>query len=196
MYHIGLNDEIIRDGVLPGYQGSPLQRCSSLLPPDARPSCINAFKEALRPYLHHACGRPDSSAAYHPEEAAIPNVVASELQVMAPVRSFASSTPGSTVVMLPSTRDVHHHPVFPTPPFDPADSLAGPPAPAHPSVPLPPNIIMLPNPGLFKIGETLVGAMTTDVLKHLAGQEAFRNAPGQATDRMACLASHLLGQRR
>ena len=98
--------------------------------------------------------------------------------------------------MIPSTRDVHHHPVFPTPSFDPAESLAGPAIPSQAAAPLASNIIMLPNPAVFQIGETVVGAMTTDVMKHLASQEVFRNAPGQPVDRMACLASHLLGQRR
>lgn len=118
------------------------------------------------------------------------------VQVMVPVSSFASSSPGTTVVMMPSARDVHHHPVFPTPPFDPAESLAGPAIPSSAAAALPPNIVMLPNPAAFKIRDTVVGALTTDVMKHLASQEVFRNAAGQPVDRMACLASHLLGQRR
>ncbi|KAK9866007.1 hypothetical protein WJX84_007828 [Apatococcus fuscideae] len=118
-----------------------------------------------------------------------------EQEIMRPVCIFASTSPGTTVVMIPSTRDVHHHPVFPTPPLDPAETLAGPSIPSQAAAPLPYNVIMLPNPAVFRIGETVVGAMTTDAMKHLASQEVFRNAPGQPVDRMACLASHLLGQR-
>ncbi len=137
-----------------------------------------------------------SNPRQFPEPLVRQNRFVHDLQVMAPVRSFASSHPGTSVIMMPSTRDVHHHPVFPTPPFDPTETLAGNAIPSQVPQSLPPNIHMLPNPSLFKLGGTVIGAVTTDVLKHLAGQEVFRNAPGQSTDRMACLASHLLGQRR
>ena len=41
-----------------------------------------------------------------------------------------------------------------------------------------------------------VAVTTMDVLKHLSSEEAARVAPGAASDRMARLAGHILGQRR
>lgn len=84
------------------------------------------------------------------------------------------------MVLLPSVRDAHAMPTFPQPPLD-----------------VPPNMdsaVCFQNPCCFDAGGALVVAATShDVLRNLAGAELQR---GPHTDRIAALASHLLGQRR
>jgi DNA polymerase alpha subunit B len=83
-------------------------------------------------------------------------------------------------VLLPSPRDAHAMPVFPQPPLA---------APGHLDL-----VSCLQNPSLFDAGgAAVVGAASHDVLRHLAGAELQR---GPHADRLAALASHLLGQRR
>ncbi len=92
---------------------------------------------------------------------------------------------GSTcqVVLVPSTRDVHHSPVFPQPPL-PLESVPT----RHPQ-----QVTLLPNPATFACNEVVVGVVTSDVVKHLSGQEVQRGPQG---DRLPGLAAHLLGQQR
>ena len=87
------------------------------------------------------------------------------------------------VVLVPSTRDVHHHPVFPQAPL------------AAEAVPTrhPQQFTLLPNPGTFACNEVVVGMVTSEVVKHLSGQEVQRGPQG---DRLPSLAAHLLGQQR
>ena len=87
------------------------------------------------------------------------------------------------VVLLPSARDAHALPVFPQPALEaPPGALGG------------GEVACLQNPALFSAGGALaVGATTHDVLRALAGSELQRGPP--AGDRLAALASHLVGQR-
>ncbi|KAA6421903.1 MAG: DNA polymerase alpha subunit B [Trebouxia sp. A1-2] len=85
------------------------------------------------------------------------------------------------VVLVPSTWDVHHHPVFPQPPFLPEAVPT-----RHPQ-----QFTLLSNPGTFACNEVVVGVVTSDVIKHLSGQEVQRGPQG---DRLPSFAAHLLGQ--
>ena len=107
---------------------------------------------------------------------------AAVVQVMEQLLEFRAQAGQRTQVLLqPSTRDVHHAAVFPQPP------MTCPPGTLHS------GITMLPNPGTFRCNEVVIASCTTDVLRHLGGQTAHRGAAG---DRLAGLASDLLGQRR
>lgn len=54
----------------------------------------------------------------------------------------------------------------------------------------------LQSPCTFAAGPALLGASTSDVLRHLSAAELAKNAPGAPADRLAALASHVVGQRR
>ncbi len=83
------------------------------------------------------------------------------------------------MVLVPSTRDIHHWPVFPQAPMEGA-------APEH--------VTLLGNPATFRCGGLTWGVVTTDVLKHMSGQEIQRGTAN--ADRLAGMASHVLGQSR
>jgi len=71
-------------------------------------------------------------------------------------------------------------PTFPQPPLDLPASMD--------------DAVCLQNPALFDAGGVMVvGGTSQDVLRHLAGSELQR---GPHADRIAALASHLVGQRR
>ncbi|KAI8474794.1 MAG: DNA polymerase alpha/epsilon subunit B-domain-containing protein [Monoraphidium minutum] len=101
-------------------------------------------------------------------------------QVLARLAAWQERLPAPCqAVLLPSPRDAHAMPTFPQPPLT-----------------LPPAMdcaAALQNPALFDAGGLMVvGATSTDALRHLAGAELQR---GPHADRLAALASHLLGQR-
>lgn len=91
---------------------------------------------------------------------------------------------GARVVLVPSTRDAHHDFVFPQPPFD----TTGFKDPDH-------QITSLGNPGLFSLNELTIGCCTVDVLRHLSSEEVAQVPAGASSDRLARLASHIMGQR-
>lgn len=90
---------------------------------------------------------------------------------------------GARVVLLPSIRDAHHDFVFPQSPFN-MTRLKD---PNH-------QITSLGNPGLFSLNELTVGCCTVDVLRHLSSDETARVPAGATGDRLARLASHMIGQ--
>ncbi|DBB04040.1 TPA: DNA polymerase alpha subunit B [Trebouxia sp. C0004] len=92
-----------------------------------------------------------------------------------------SAGSSSHVVLVPSIRDVHHHPVFPQPPLPPEAVPT-----RHPQ-----QFTLLRNPGTFACNEVEVGVVTSDVVKYLSGQEVQRGPQG---DRLPSFAAHLLGQ--
>ncbi|KAG1660958.1 hypothetical protein FOA52_005583 [Chlamydomonas sp. UWO 241] len=83
------------------------------------------------------------------------------------------------VVVLPAVRDVTAQPCFPTPPL-PMDGT------------VPDRTSCVQSPSTFALDGLRVSALSTDVLLHLSASELWR---GPSTDRMAALASHVLGQR-
>lgn len=102
-------------------------------------------------------------------------------QVLAKLAAWQDRLPAPCqVVLVPSVRDAHALPTLPQPPL---------PVPGHLDA-----VSSLQNPALFDAGGAMtVGACSHDALRHLAGAELQR---GPQADRMAALASHLLGQRR
>ena len=75
------------------------------------------------------------------------------LQVLNKLRDFAEEDICRTsILLLPSIRDVHHDPVFPQPPFQST---------------LPPSIRALTNPATFRVNEVVIGAATADTLKQV-----------------------------
>lgn len=95
------------------------------------------------------------------------------------------------VVLLPSTRDVHHQPVYPQPPFAESNVV-----PEHCA----PYLHYANNPAHVSIGGVRIGACSVDTLFLLGQQELARTPPvaegAPKPDRMARLASHVLGQRQ
>ena len=87
------------------------------------------------------------------------------LQVLKKLRGFVEEGRcRTTIVLLPSIRDVHHDPVFPQPPFRSA---------------LPAGIRALTNPATFRVNEVVVGAATADTLKQVSRAEALMPCSGQ-----------------
>lgn len=102
-----------------------------------------------------------------------------------------NGTKVTQVVMIPSTRDVHHTPVYPQPALP---SLCGV-VPEH----VLPFIHLAHNPASVRVGGVRVAAGSVDTLMLLGAQELARIPPPPAgqpkPDRMMRLASHLLQQR-
>ena len=97
------------------------------------------------------------------------------LQVLNKLRDFVGEGSCRTsIVLLPSIRDVHHDPVFPQPPFRSA---------------LPPSISTLTNPATFRVNEVVIGAATSDTLKQVSLLDA--TFPAQALRRVDCCGAHL-----
>ena len=81
------------------------------------------------------------------------------------------------VVVIPSTRDVQHWPVFPQLPL---------------AAEAPENVLLVGNPFTFECKGVTFGVLTTDFLRHMSAQEIQRgNSP---SDRLAGLASHIIAQ--
>lgn len=81
------------------------------------------------------------------------------------------------IVLVPSTRDVHHWPVFPQLAMDGE---------------APQNMSLVGNPCTFECRGVTFGVTTTDILRHLSAQEIQRGNNGM--DRLTSLASHIVGQ--
>ncbi|XP_035720667.1 DNA polymerase alpha subunit B-like isoform X1 [Vespa mandarinia] len=87
------------------------------------------------------------------------------------------------VIMVPSYRDVHHSPVFPTPEF-----LVN-----KDKMPLNgENLYMMPDPCMLNIEGLIIGITSVDSIKHIAKEE-ISNLP--TTDRLIRIADHILSQR-
>ncbi|KAF2900356.1 hypothetical protein ILUMI_05838 [Ignelater luminosus] len=82
------------------------------------------------------------------------------------------------VVLLPSQKDVHHHVVFPTPPYILKKKYS--------------NLHCLSDPVMLNIEGLIIGCTTTDILLHLGKEEVCSSS--QSGDRMSRLASHLISQ--
>lgn len=82
------------------------------------------------------------------------------------------------VIMIPSSRDVHHHYIYPTPPLTQSSSD---------------QIHMFSDPCMINIEGVVFGITATDVLFHLGKEEI--SFPQKSGDRLRRLTSHLLHQR-
>lgn len=64
------------------------------------------------------------------------------------------------VVLVPSSRDVHHHGIYPTPPYVLRKSY--------------PRLHLMPDPALLDVSGILIGITATDVLKHFGRSEVCK----------------------
>lgn len=64
------------------------------------------------------------------------------------------------VILIPSSRDVHHQPVYPTPPYVLRKSY--------------PHLHLLPDPALLDVNGIVFGITSTDVLKHITREEVVK----------------------
>lgn len=90
-------------------------------------------------------------------------------------------------IIVPSQRDIHHHQVYPQPPFSITRLLK------KKDVSFDANrFIFATNPATINIGGVVFGVTSTDVLLHLSLKEL--SFPAGATNRLAQLSEHLLRQ--
>lgn len=82
------------------------------------------------------------------------------------------------VVLIPSTRDAHHHSIYPTPPFRLKQSSK--------------RLFLASDPCILKIDGVLFGVTATDVLFHLGKEEI---SYPQLSDRLGRLCGHILTQK-
>lgn len=107
-------------------------------------------------------------------------------QVLSQIRQFSGRVGGATrVLLVPSTRDLHHHLVLPQPPLDARTvaAVAG-------STALP-----LANPSTLRCNEVVLGVTSADWLMGCNREELCRLAPGANEERLPALAAHLPAQR-
>ncbi|CAB3377864.1 Hypothetical predicted protein [Cloeon dipterum] len=85
------------------------------------------------------------------------------------------------IVVVASSRDAHHLPIYPSPPYNlsAADKKA-----------LPDNVTLVSDPCLLDVGGLIIGVTSTDILKHIGPCEIS----SQSSDRLGRLANHLLQQ--
>ncbi|KAK9886639.1 hypothetical protein WA026_017560 [Henosepilachna vigintioctopunctata] len=81
------------------------------------------------------------------------------------------------IIIISSMRDVHHHNVYPTPPYRTREKHQ--------------NIKFLPDPCIFEIDGLVLGATTADIMYHIAKEELVTS---KNSDTMSRLASHILQQ--
>ncbi|KAH8917747.1 DNA polymerase alpha, subunit B [Atractiella rhizophila] len=87
-------------------------------------------------------------------------------QISSKLNSFMDSSPRSTVILVPSLRDMtSYHLAFPQSPFE-----------KDPALGLKPRAKMLPNPFQFTVNELVFGLTSVDALFHLRNQEFFKRA--------------------
>ncbi|KAG1822524.1 DNA polymerase alpha/epsilon subunit B-domain-containing protein [Suillus subaureus] len=113
-------------------------------------------------------------------------------QFIAPLRDFLSQSPTSTVLLVPSVKDIiSDHAVFPQCELD--DEFRG-----------DPRIRLLPNPARFSLNAISFAVCSVDVLYHLRKEEYFRRGeevdsivcePEVASDPMSNLSRYVLQQR-
>nr|CAG4638520.1 EOG090X07VJ [Cyclestheria hislopi] len=82
------------------------------------------------------------------------------------------------MILVPSWRDCHHHPVYPTSPYQFKRNIS--------------NIRSVSDPCILNISGCVIALTSTDILFHL-GKEEIAVAPA-GSDRLARLSSHLLNQ--
>jgi hypothetical protein len=98
------------------------------------------------------------------------------LQVLSQIKQFKERAPGTRVVLVPSTRDLHHHPVLPQPPL-PTRGLSA---------------SACANPCTLRLNEVVVGIGAQDWLMAANREEVARTSAPQ--ERLPALAAHLPAQ--
>ncbi|XP_015584966.1 DNA polymerase alpha subunit B [Cephus cinctus] len=84
------------------------------------------------------------------------------------------------VVLIPSNRDAHHDPIYPTPEFFVSKAVQN------------PNLHLMPDPCMLSVQGFTVGVTSVDSLMHLGREEITSNMMGM--DKLGRLANHLLSQ--
>ncbi|XP_057707050.1 DNA polymerase alpha subunit B isoform X2 [Corythoichthys intestinalis] len=87
---------------------------------------------------------------------------------------------GCRLVFVPSQRDIHHHYIYPQPPF------------TLPSLCKNPRVTLVPDPCTVLINGVTFGITSTDILLHLGAEEI---SSGTGSDRFSRLLKHILTQR-
>ncbi|XP_077589682.1 DNA polymerase alpha subunit B [Stigmatopora nigra] len=87
---------------------------------------------------------------------------------------------GCRLVFVPSQRDIHHHYIYPQPPF------------TLPSLSKNPRVILVPDPCTLLIDGVTFGITSTDILLHLGAEEI---SCGTRTDRFSRILKHILTQK-
>lgn len=90
---------------------------------------------------------------------------------------------GSHLVFVPSVRDVHHHPVYPQPPFSCYDTAKEDKQRVH----------FVADPCTLSINGVAVGFTSTDLLFHMGAEEISSGTAG-APDRFSRILKHILTQ--
>ncbi|XP_061900169.1 DNA polymerase alpha subunit B isoform X2 [Entelurus aequoreus] len=87
---------------------------------------------------------------------------------------------GCGLVFVPSQRDVHHHYIYPQPPF------------THASISKNPRVTLVPDPCTLLIDNVTFGVTSTDILFHMGSEEI---SSGTGSDRFSRIVKHMLTQR-
>ena len=94
----------------------------------------------------------------------------------------AKSAPNTRFMLVSSQFDVHHLPIYPTPPFITTEII-------------PDNVDFLADPSIFEVGNGLILGMTsTDILFHVGKEEISARISGDG-DRLTRLSKHILSQK-
>uniref|UniRef100_A0A3Q2X097 DNA polymerase alpha subunit B n=1 Tax=Haplochromis burtoni TaxID=8153 RepID=A0A3Q2X097_HAPBU len=89
---------------------------------------------------------------------------------------------GCQLVFVPSQRDIHHHFIYPQPPF----SLP------HPSKEQTQRVTLVPDPCTLVIDGVTIGLTSTDILIHMGAEEI---SCGSGSDKFSRILKHMLTQR-
>ncbi|XP_044746496.1 DNA polymerase alpha subunit B [Coccinella septempunctata] len=82
------------------------------------------------------------------------------------------------IVVICSSKDVHHYKVYPTPPYKLREKYK--------------NVKVFPDPCILRIDDLIVGATTTDIMYHIAKEEVVTT---KNSETLARLPAHILQQR-
>ena len=113
-----------------------------------------------------------------------------QMQVVGQLDIFLADNPNARVIIAPSPSDAHHPPMYPQPPFDFSMFLEMTENPQR----MERQVTLIPNPGMFKINEMVVGVTTTDVVRHMIGGDTTKVSEGRKGMPMHRLPAHMWNQ--